>query len=614
MATATPTSTTTVTSNIPDWMQPYAQQMLGRLYNTTGAIDPATGKPYLGLAEQGYQQYQGQMLAGFNPLQEQAFKDIAAMGVSPQIAQATGLAGLAGLRAQEASKYGPMQGMDVSYLGATAGPLQQYQMGPAQQVTAAGAYTPDQIQAERVASTYNYDPERVREQRLKEYRMGPAALVGAQQFGLGAAAQYMSPYMQDVVEQQKRQAVQDYARQIPGLQAAGIRSGARGGTREALVESEARRNLAQQLGGIEATGRQSAYQQAMQQYNVDQAQRMQAELANQAAIQDVARQNLQAAMGIQSLGAGQNLQAQLANQAAFQKSAEFGSAQQMQAALANQQAALQAAQLNQAAKQRASEFGAGQGMQAALANQQAGLTVGQQNLAAQLGVQQLGAQQSLAAQQANQQAQLQAQQQALAQRQTMEASRQFGANLGMQGIQQQLAAAGQLGSLGQQQYQQGLGINAAQLQAGAQIQALAQQDLANRYQEFINQQQFPYKQMEFASNILRGIPASGSTSTLYQAPGSTIGQIAGLAGGIGSLFGGFGGTSTTGATTSDRRLKSNIVRVGTHPLGIGVYEYDIWGMRQRGVMADEVLSVMPEAVTMQDNGYMAVFYDKIGGV
>ena len=79
----------------------------------------------------------------------------------------------------------------------------------------------------------------------------------------------------------------------------------------------------------------------------------------------------------------------------------------------------------------------------------------------------------------------------------------------------------------------------------------------------------------------------------------------------------FGNTSATGTgtpTTSDRRLKSNIVRVGTHPLGIGIYEYDIWGMRQRGVMADEVMSVMPEAVTMQDNGYMAVFYDKIGGV
>lgn len=59
---------------------------------------------------------------------------------------------------------------------------------------------------------------------------------------------------------------------------------------------------------------------------------------------------------------------------------------------------------------------------------------------------------------------------------------------------------------------------------------------------------------------------------------------------------------------SDRRLKSNIVRVGTHPLGIGIYEYDIGGEHRTGVMADEVLEVKPEAVLTMPNGYMAVDY------
>jgi hypothetical protein len=59
---------------------------------------------------------------------------------------------------------------------------------------------------------------------------------------------------------------------------------------------------------------------------------------------------------------------------------------------------------------------------------------------------------------------------------------------------------------------------------------------------------------------------------------------------------------------SDRRLKSNIVRVGDHPLGIGIYEYDIFGNRERGVMAQEVLEVKPEAVHMMPNGFMAVNY------
>lgn len=63
---------------------------------------------------------------------------------------------------------------------------------------------------------------------------------------------------------------------------------------------------------------------------------------------------------------------------------------------------------------------------------------------------------------------------------------------------------------------------------------------------------------------------------------------------------------------SDRRLKSNIVRVGTHPLGIGVYEYDIFGRRQVGVMADEVEKVMPEAV-VDVGGFKAVDYGMLNG-
>jgi hypothetical protein len=59
---------------------------------------------------------------------------------------------------------------------------------------------------------------------------------------------------------------------------------------------------------------------------------------------------------------------------------------------------------------------------------------------------------------------------------------------------------------------------------------------------------------------------------------------------------------------SDMRLKSNIERVGTHANGVGVYEYDIDGHRERGVMAQEVLHVKPEAVTMRDDGFYMVNY------
>ena len=59
---------------------------------------------------------------------------------------------------------------------------------------------------------------------------------------------------------------------------------------------------------------------------------------------------------------------------------------------------------------------------------------------------------------------------------------------------------------------------------------------------------------------------------------------------------------------SDIRLKSNIVKVGEHPLGIGIYEYDIFDRREHGVMAQEVLTVKPEAVAQHSSGYLMVNY------
>ena len=77
-----------------------------------------------------------------------------------------------------------------------------------------------------------------------------------------AVQQFMSPYMQNVVDQQKRSAMQDYARKMPGQQAQSIRMGGRGGTRDALLQAESNRNLQDSLQGIQATGSQKAYEGA----------------------------------------------------------------------------------------------------------------------------------------------------------------------------------------------------------------------------------------------------------------------------------------------------------------------------------------------------------------
>ena len=62
---------------------------------------------------------------------------------------------------------------------------------------------------------------------------------------------------------------------------------------------------------------------------------------------------------------------------------------------------------------------------------------------------------------------------------------------------------------------------------------------------------------------------------------------------------------------SDERLKSNITRIGTHPLGIGIYEYDIFDRREIGVMAQEVQEVLPEAIHIDPSGFMMVDYGRL---
>lgn len=59
---------------------------------------------------------------------------------------------------------------------------------------------------------------------------------------------------------------------------------------------------------------------------------------------------------------------------------------------------------------------------------------------------------------------------------------------------------------------------------------------------------------------------------------------------------------------SDRRLKSNIKRVGTHDIGVGIYEYTMMGMPQRGVIAQEVQAVRPDLVKRHANGFLMVNY------
>lgn len=186
----------------------------------------------------------------------------------------------------------------------------------------------------------------------------------------------------------------------------------------------------------------------------------------------------------------QQQQAQAAQQGAFGGSRSAMVEAERQRNLGQQMEDIQTRGSQAAFQQGAQQFQVDQqrALQAALANQQMGFGTGAQNLQAQLGVQQLGSQQALEAQRMGEQ------------------SRQFGANLGLQGIQQQLASAGLLGNLGQMEFGQQKDIINALNAAGSQRQALEQGRLDMNYQDFLRQQQHPYQQLGFMFDALRGLP------------------------------------------------------------------------------------------------------------
>jgi hypothetical protein len=400
-------------TSIPDYAKPYVQKLLGQAQ----AVTNTTQNPYM--------QYMGERVAQFTPMQQQAYEGAQGMQVAPQMQQATDITGLASQAALNYEKYNP---------------------------NTFSAYT-------------------VQNPNLNYYQMDPSHGVTTDSFTQPSTQdRYMSPYMRNVVERQQQDATRQaaVASQMQGAQAA--RSGAFGGSGDYLMRGQMAGNLARQKGDIFAQGQQAAFQQGQQQFNQEQAARLQANLANQQAGLQVGGQNLQAKLGVQQLGAGQDIQAQLANQ--------------------NQ--LMQAQQL-------------------------------------------------------------------------AEQSRQYGAGLGLQGLQTALTGAGQLGNLGQNQFGQQMGINQLQSQYGGQQQQQVQNMLNNQYQDYLGYQNYPYKQLGFMSDMLRGLPLTQQSSTIYSQAPSMVSQVAGLGGAAitgAKLFGAAGG-----ATGDLERRPAGLAELAIHNMG-----------------------------------------------
>jgi hypothetical protein len=91
----------------------------------------------------------------------------------------------------------------------------------------------------------------------------------------GIMQSYMSPYVQNVIDVNKAEAVRDYEKTLPQLNAQAVRSGAFGGSRSAIERSEAGRNLQTKLGQIQSQGMQSAFEAAQRGLEAERTARLQ---------------------------------------------------------------------------------------------------------------------------------------------------------------------------------------------------------------------------------------------------------------------------------------------------------------------------------------------------
>lgn len=473
-----------------------------------------------------------------------------------------------------------------------------------------------------------------------------------------AIQQYMNPYQSAVTDVQIAAAQRQADIAAQGRKSAAARAGAFGGSRQAIENAEANRALASQMDMIRAQGQQAAYDKAVQamQYGSNlglqglggaqsglgtalQGGQLglsgigQAMAGQQAGISGLNQAGNLYGLGMQ--GAGMGLQAA---QTGLQ-----GTAQGMQGAQAGLSGVNAANQAYQTGIQ-----GAGMGLQGVNA-QLAGTAQGIQGSQAAMqgaGVGLSGVDRQLAGVDRQLAGTAQGMQgagiglsgidRALASGQLAlqgtdrglagTAQGMQGANVGLQGVGAQQAgygmantAANTLGTLGNQQLAAQTGILGLQNQIGGQQQSQQQQIINQAIQNYAQAQEAPMNAFNQYNALLRGYALPGTTTTQYQAQPTLGNQLAGFGtAGVSALALNNALAPTAG---SDIRVKENIERVGTLANGLGLYDFEykpefkdhpLCGHgRFRGVMAQEVEKLIPEAVVTMDNGYKAVKYNLV---
>ena len=329
-----PGDSTVRQTNLPEYADPYFRRMLQGAEDTLMPFQDDLSSPIYdddgnitGFGQQStYTPYQGERIAPSANYGDIQGSRAMVRGIAQQ-----GIAGMPeAMGAQREGMGAQREGMDITRRGVG------YTEEGIGNLRGIGQYDTGQF------SQSDFDPySKFRQANYNEYGFQQPDMFTGESVG-----QYMSPYMQNVVDVQKQQAQLDFDRSQAGRDAAAVQAGAFGGSRQAVGDYLAQEGLARQMGDIQATGQQQAFQQAATQFGADRAAQMDMERLRAAELARVQAGRAGELGRVQTGEVGETARIQAARaaeqarvQQAIEQSRQFGSGQ----ALAAEQAAISAA-------------------------------------------------------------------------------------------------------------------------------------------------------------------------------------------------------------------------------------------------------------------------------
>ncbi len=539
---------TTRTVSLPEYADPYFRRLLKGAEEATQPFYPDDPDTYGDLAgESTYVPYGGERIAGSDDYGDINTSRAMVRGIAESpigglneaaALQRRGIAGLEGLANYNTAAFNPYTGFQAGsadqYSGFQAGsadPFADFSAGRGTEYTGFQAGAADPYAGFKAGSAdpfADFKEAKFSAQTADQYDFDPA-----RQFTGAEVQQYMDPYMQNVVDVQKREAREDFGRSQAARDAGAISAGAFGGSRQAIQQGMAEESLQEQLGDIQAAGSQAAFQQAMKAFESDRAAQMDVDARRAAELGRTQGLNISEIGRMEAGRAGEAGRVQNARAAELARTQgiSLDEAARVQRSEAAELARTQGISLDEAARvqsSEASERARVQGIDVAedarvqnaraseLARTQ-GISLDEAARVQASEAAELARTQGISLDEAARVQQAEAAERARVQS-AREASRQFGAGQGLAAYQAALGAGRGLVDYGERA--RAADIQGAQLleTIGRDIRGEDQARLDLAYQDFLRQQDYPMRNYERFAGLLSGMPIQPDISTAtYQA-------------------------------------------------------------------------------------------------